>query len=1433
MRPAPGSSAPRLRHPGLRAIEGVARVALAALALAGAAPAAQALCGDGVFDAGESCDDGNLTDGDCCSSSCTLLVCSAPPQPAVRFAAVGPSGIGGRVTALAVDPAHPLRILAGTPASGLWQSDDGGASWIAIAPWLDVAPLSAIAIDPASPDRWHVATGILQDSGAVGDAIGSVRTADAGASWAFEATPARTAYTGDVRYWPADPSRMLAATDRGLLLSTDGGAHWVETRTGDSFTSVRADPFDPEHAYASGRKGLYTSADRGASWTLASEWPGIDDVEGVGVATAPLSVSPSTPGLLRAAVQDLATFVETDRVLLLESTDGGASWQELPVPAAPCPVKDLCGFANALAEHPSDPDRLLLGGDRLFASFDGGASWSAFGPALRGVHAIVPTASGAVVAGRFGVAVLDADWNGAALRNEGLAITQLVSLEASPHGDGALLAATRDGGTLLATGDPAAWSVVFGANEGASEARFDPFDPDVLYAGGRRGAFFRSGDGGASFAPIQQGLDLGEPALDVAPLAPNPLRAGHLYTGRMQLFDSVDRGDLWSVFRPPGAPEIATIAPSPHDDDRVYFALRRGAQLFKGDGIHTEGFVLSDALDERIAAILPDPALGHTIYVATTNDASQVGALYRTTDFGASWEDRSFGKLPGLTDVVKDRFGTLYAATRKGLFRSSSEGFVWSAFSEGLPSLDLAQLALGDDVLYAGTRGRGVYALPLRPLVAVDSIPREQWLLVDGVLQRGPFYGDWPAGSEHTIAPYLLQTLDTRQEFVSWSDGGAREHVFTATGGNDWPTVAVRVLHRLTTGVSPADGGTLVVDPFEADGFHPFQSLVQLEAVPRTDHRIAGWSGDTSSVDRLLAAAKMDRPRSITALFEPLRIRFHTEPEGLALTIDGVTEAAPRTFQWTAGSLHPVSAPAEVDLDPGDALVLAFDHWSDQLPRVHDFEMRSETFTADVTAHYVPFVPHMSVPAEGTQTVRTLGTQHARRQAALVMRPAPDVALPPGLAFVRGVAEGTLVFELALPASRVVTRVDSFVEGRALAVNGGLMGDGRLRRTRLALFNPGATEIGVDLVLHAPDGSALAGGADLLRVPPGATRMAMLDALLGLPKSYAGVLSVDADGPVAVRVFTQSENLRALDFTDPLLWRAFDASDEGVPASPRSQPLLVTPDTEHVIVLISPGTVALAGRLELLDRDGAPLAAEIDGVTQTGVDYALAPGAHRRLSIRLPGGAPGSETVLHARIAIVPTSGVAPRLQALEERSIGSSRYGAQVLVRSLPPAAPLTQFRLPVDLTRRDSGLVVSNPGTSAASLALELWSGAGAAAASAQLVVPPGGQRLVLASELFPAAGSAFHGQLRASADLEVDVSGFTRTLNTRGEEVIAGVPALDPTPGAPGAAHVFAYAVDGDTFASEWWLLAGAAAAADLDLRDAAGAPRFLPMEAPSTP
>jgi len=1407
------------------------------LATLAVAPAS-AVCGNGVFESGESCDDGNLSGADCCSATCGLQACSAAPQPAVSWQELGPFDVGGRVTSVAVDPANPNHILIGTPAAGIWRSQDRGANWVSIAAWLDVAPVSALAIDPVESDRYLASTGALQDAGTVARGIGSVRTSDGGVSWSIQSDSSRNAYVAEVLIWPDEPARVLLASDRGLLLSIDGGATLTAEEESDSFTGVLKDPFDTNGVFASGRLGLYRSLDRGTTWTLVSAWPEVDAVANPGVATAALAVSQQTPGLLRAAVQDLATFSETDRIILLESMDFGASWTELPIPFSLCPAKDRCGFANALVIDPADDARMLLGGDRLFRSTDGGQTWTPLASTIRGVHEIALDITGAVVVGRSGVAVLDAAWQTVTARNAGLPITQVVSLDAKRDGSGALLAGTADSGTILGQGNPFDWQVTFGGNEPASEARFDPFDPSVLYAGLRRGEFSRSDDGGATWTTITTGLDTTQAATDVAPLAPNPLVVGELFTGRSQLYRSTDRGDSWSEHRPIGTPEVGLIAPSPAVSDRFYFALRTGGTLYQSGGTNTTSFVLDPALDAHITSIYPDPSAQNRVYVAMTNASNLLGSLWRTENFGITWADHSFGKLPGVSDVVRDAFGGLYAATLKGVYRSVSEGQVWSLFSEGLPVNSASKLVVNGDTLVTSTIGRGLFQVPIRQLVAIDTIPPGQRLLVDGVLYEGPFYGDWAAGSQHTIEPYLLQTESSRQEFVSWLNNGSQQQLVTATGQNEWPTVAIKVLYRLTTQVSPAVGGSIVAVPASQDGFYPFTSVVQLISVPAPGYRSKGWLGIAST--GLLASVDMGQARSVTALFQPLQIEFRTAPPGLTIGIDGQSVALPQTFQWVQGSLHPLDAPAHIDLDPGDPLELVFDRWSDYLPRVHDFEMRSETFTADVTAHYLQVVRQVTTPAGGVQRLATLGTQRSRRELALSIEPDAGESLPASLQFLRSSAGSGVISELALPRGSAVTRVNTWVEGRTLEGMGGLTGDGRTRRTRIILFNPGAQAASIGLTLLLPTGVPTASGGDLVSVAPGQQRSVMLDEVLALPRSYDGMLVLESTQPLHACVLGVTENLRAFNSTDPVLFHLFDESDAGIPAVGTRQVLLATPATEHVLALFNPAPATTSGAVLVQDRTGAALETEVDGVPASSIPFSLAAGEHRVLRLRFPGGVPGTETVPNASVKVVTDSGPPPRLRQLEERQVGTANYGTStlplILPRSLPPSLSVTDFRLPVDLTRRDTGLVLTNGSGSATQVTLRLEDGLGGAAGTWTLDVPAGEQRLQLVSELVPAPPAGFLGQLRGSAPSAIDAVGFTRTLNARSEEILAGVPVLTTeSPDPPDTVHRFPYAVDGDTFASEWWLFSNEAAPRGAGFRfaDTAGAEHFLPMQAPATP
>ncbi len=136
---------------------------------------------------------------------------------------------------------------------------------------------------------------------------------------------------------------------------------------------------------------------------------------------------------------------------------------------------------------------------------------------------------------------------------------------------------------------------------------------------------------------------------------------------------------------------------------------------------------------------------------------------------------------------------------------------------------------------------------------------------------------------------------------------------------------------------------------------------------------------------------------------------------------------------------------------------------------------------------------------------------------------------------------------------------------------------------------------------------------------------------------------------------------------------------------------------------------------------------------------------------------------------------------------------------------------------------------------MTLTLRDAQGAAVQSAVQQVPAGEQRLLLVSELSPAPPAGFYGMLEASADAPIDAVGFTRIINDRGEEVLAGLPVLTTPTEPPDAPHRYVYAVDGDTWASEWWLLSQQAQPLQttLDFTDAAGSERFLPMEEPGTP
>jgi len=148
-------------------------------------------------------------------SQVVYLGCKAPGTSAVlrsrdggaTFTDVSAGPPGPSVQALAVDPRDPDTVWAGTAGSGIWKSEDGGASWTRAGDELASLTVTAL-LAPDLPGRVWAAT----RDGRV------FRSDDGGASWEDRSAGLLATGVSGLVADPDDPRRIYAVTANGIWL---------------------------------------------------------------------------------------------------------------------------------------------------------------------------------------------------------------------------------------------------------------------------------------------------------------------------------------------------------------------------------------------------------------------------------------------------------------------------------------------------------------------------------------------------------------------------------------------------------------------------------------------------------------------------------------------------------------------------------------------------------------------------------------------------------------------------------------------------------------------------------------------------------------------------------------------------------------------------------------------------------------------------------------------------------------------------------------------------------------------------------------------------------------------------------------------------------------------------------------------------------------
>lgn len=273
-----------------------------------------------------------------------------------------------RVISMAIDPAYPATVYAGTKGDAVFKSHDGGQRWVSMRSGLDDATITSVVnqllFDPADSQHIFLAT-----------TMGVYGTKNGGENWSKRMEGMKEVLmVVTLGMDPTRPAILYAGTSGGVYKSIDQAGHWekvnnglvpadmVKTSRALNVTSVLVDPYEPDTVYAATLAGLYKSTDAAASWKR------------IGESLADQMIIAMMLDRTRKGV-----IYITGRDGVHRSVDGGATWTAINNGFATTNIRTI-------AQSPSDAKLFYTGtnGSGLYRSKDAGETWESMPPLYAG-----------------------------------------------------------------------------------------------------------------------------------------------------------------------------------------------------------------------------------------------------------------------------------------------------------------------------------------------------------------------------------------------------------------------------------------------------------------------------------------------------------------------------------------------------------------------------------------------------------------------------------------------------------------------------------------------------------------------------------------------------------------------------------------------------------------------------------------------------------------------------------------------------------------------------------------------------------------------------------------------------------------------------------------------------------------------------------------